>query len=264
MISKLESHKASGCDRIPAIILKKGDHELAPILSKLYNNCLAASCFPVCWKSSSVVPVFKNSGEPSDPSNDHPISLLPLFRKVFEALINIKRVKYLTSHDLLSDKQYAFHFARSTTDAVMAITEFTYQALAKNGKAWAVAQDNLKVFYMVWHAGLLCKLQGYSVPGRNYSLIYSFLSNHEMKVMLNGVIFRSFHTNVGFPQGPILGLMLFLIFINDVISFQLDIYAGDTTIYSCLSSKTIRSDKVNLAAALEKLNQFLTGVRNGL
>ena len=31
-----------------------------------YNKCLAESCFPSCWKSSSVVPVFKN-GEKSDP-----------------------------------------------------------------------------------------------------------------------------------------------------------------------------------------------------
>ena len=41
--------------------------ELSPVLAKLYNKCLVESCFPSCWKTSSVVPVFKNDGERSDP-----------------------------------------------------------------------------------------------------------------------------------------------------------------------------------------------------
>lgn len=67
--------------------------------------------------------VFKNSGDPSDPPNYRPISLLPLFDKVFEALINTEVVKHLTTHNLLSDKQYGFCFAQFTADVLMTITE---------------------------------------------------------------------------------------------------------------------------------------------
>lgn len=61
IISNLQPHKACGPDGNPVIVIKKCVPEQAPVLSKLYNKCLAASCFPVSWKSSSVVPVFKNS-----------------------------------------------------------------------------------------------------------------------------------------------------------------------------------------------------------
>lgn len=55
IISKLDTHKASRCDGIPAVVRRKCAPEQAPLLSKLYDQCLAASCFSVCWKSPSVV-----------------------------------------------------------------------------------------------------------------------------------------------------------------------------------------------------------------
>lgn len=59
-------------------------------------NCLTSSCFPASWKASSVLPVFKNSGALFDPSNSQPISLLPLFTNIPDALINSELVMYLT------------------------------------------------------------------------------------------------------------------------------------------------------------------------
>ena len=63
VIKNLDSPKASGPDCIPVVVLKNWKPELSYILDKLVNNCLKESCFPDCWKVSSVVPVFKNVGE---------------------------------------------------------------------------------------------------------------------------------------------------------------------------------------------------------
>ena len=59
VIMNLDSSKASGLDCIPVVVLKNCEPELSYILAKLSNNCLKESCFPDCWKVSSVVPVFK-------------------------------------------------------------------------------------------------------------------------------------------------------------------------------------------------------------
>lgn len=104
IISKLDPRNAYGFDVIPAVTLKKCAPELTPVLFKLYNKYLAASCFPACWKFFSLVPVFKNPGEVSDRSNYRPICLLPLWGKFLDALINAGRINHLPSHDLLSDK----------------------------------------------------------------------------------------------------------------------------------------------------------------
>ena len=80
---------------IPVIVLKICSPELSPDLAKLYNKCLAESCFPSCRKSSSDVSVFKNDGERSDPGKYSPISLLPIISKIFEYFINESLTKHL-------------------------------------------------------------------------------------------------------------------------------------------------------------------------
>ena len=74
VITNLDLSKASGPDCIPVVVLKNCERELSYILAELFNKCLKESCFPNCWKVSSMVPVFKNIGESSTAKN-----YLPLF-----------------------------------------------------------------------------------------------------------------------------------------------------------------------------------------
>ena len=62
VILSLNLSKVSGPDCIPVMILKNCEHKLSYMLAKLFSKCLKESCFPDCWKVSSVVPVFKNVG----------------------------------------------------------------------------------------------------------------------------------------------------------------------------------------------------------
>ena len=73
------------------VVLKNCELKLSYILAELFNKCLKESCFPDCWKVSSVVPVFKNVGERSTAKNYHPVSLLSVVNKVFDKPLN-KRI----------------------------------------------------------------------------------------------------------------------------------------------------------------------------
>ena len=73
VIMNLDLSKASGPDCIPVVVLKNCEPELSYILAELFNKCLKESCFPDCWKVSSVVPVLKNVGERSTAKNYRPI-----------------------------------------------------------------------------------------------------------------------------------------------------------------------------------------------
>ena len=65
----LDLRKAAGPDCIPVVVPKNCKPELSYILAELFNKCLKGSCFPDCWKVSSMVPVFKNVGERSTAKN---------------------------------------------------------------------------------------------------------------------------------------------------------------------------------------------------
>ena len=97
VITNFDSSKASGPDCILVVVLKNCEPELSYILAKLFNKCLKESCFPDCWKVSSVVPVFQNVGERYTAKNYHPVSLFSVVSKVFEKLVNNRIVDRLQS-----------------------------------------------------------------------------------------------------------------------------------------------------------------------
>ena len=61
VIMNLDLSKASSPDCIPVVVLKNHELELSYILPELFNKCFKESCFPDCWKVSSVIPVFKGT-----------------------------------------------------------------------------------------------------------------------------------------------------------------------------------------------------------
>ena len=79
----LDLSKASGPGCIPVVVLKNCEPELSYILAELFNKCLEESCFPDCWKVSSVVPVFEDIEERSTAKNYHPFSRLSEVNEVF-------------------------------------------------------------------------------------------------------------------------------------------------------------------------------------
>ena len=108
VITDLDLLKVSGPDCIPRVVLKNCEPELSYILAELFNKCLRESCFPDCWKVSSVVPVFKNVGGRSTAKNCCQVSLLSMVSKVFENLVNNRIVDHLEKCGLFSNFQYGF------------------------------------------------------------------------------------------------------------------------------------------------------------
>ena len=103
VIMNLDSSKASSPDCIPVVVLKNCELELSYILAELFNNCLKESCFPDCWKVSSVIPVFMNVEERSTAKHYRPVSLLSVVSKVFEQLVNNRTVDHLEKCGLFYD-----------------------------------------------------------------------------------------------------------------------------------------------------------------
>ena len=94
-ITNLLSSRVPGADFVPVVVLRNCEPELSYILAELFNMCLKESCFPDCWKISSVVPVFmdavfKNVGERSTAKNYRPVKLFLVVSKIFTKFVNNK------------------------------------------------------------------------------------------------------------------------------------------------------------------------------
>ena len=205
VITNRDLSKASGPDCIPVVVLKTCEPELPYILAELFNKCLKESCFPDCWKVSSVVLVFKNVGERSTAKNYRRISVLSVVSKVFEKLVNNRIVDHLEKCGLFSHFHYGFRSSRSTTDILTVVSDRIARAFDRSGATRAVALDISKALGRVWHTGRLHKCKKVLQNFRSDVWHYFVFS----RVVLDGKSSQEYPVNAGFPQGSILGPTLF-------------------------------------------------------
>ena len=132
--------------------------------------------------------------------------------------------------------QYGFRSSRSTRDLLTVVSDRIARA-----------------FNRVWHAGLLHKLKSYGISGQIFGLISSFLSNRQLRVVLDGNSSQEYPVNAGVPQGSILDPTLFLLYINDLpddVICNIAIYADDTTLYSKCDQASDLWQQLELASEL--------------
>ena len=254
VLTNLDSLKVSDPDCIPVVVLKNCEPELSYILAKLFNMCLKESCFPDCWKVSSVVPEFKNVGERSTAKNYCPVSLLSVVSKVFEKLVNNRILDQQENCGLFCDSQYGFRSSRSTADLLAVVSDRIARAFNSFRATRAVALDISKAFDRVWHAGLLHKLKSYGIASQIFGLISSFLSSRQLCVVLDGKSSQEYPVNAGVPQRSILGPTLFLLYINDLpgdVICNIAMYANDTTLYTKCDQASDLWQQLKLASELE-------------
>ena len=206
VIMNVDLSKESGPDCIPMVVLKNCEPELSYIRSELFIKCLKESCFPDCWKVSSVVPVFKNAGERSTAKNYRPVSLLSVVSKVFEKLVNNRILDHVEKCGLFSDFQYGFRSSRSTADLLTVVSDRIARVLNKSGTTRAVSLDISEAFYRVWHAGLLHKLTSYGISGQifGFFLLFSVIDGLEWFWM--GSLHKNIQLMLEFLKAPFLVL----------------------------------------------------------
>ena len=235
ILNSMKSRKATGYDGITARALKENNALLSTHISKLINQSIESSYFPDCLKIARVMPLFKK-GDPKLPSNYRPISILTSLSKIFEKVLASQIRRFFEDQCLFSPYQYGFRQARSTTQAISTLLEKLYTNFDNNEITQGIFLDFSKAFDTIDHSIIISKLSYYNFSNPACHLLQSYLSNRKQYVQIEDSCSALRTMKIGVPQGSILGPLLFLIYINDLMScspnLQYLLFADDTNIFS--------------------------------
>ena len=123
--------------------------------------------------------------------------------------------------------------------------------------------DISKTFDRVWHDDLFYKLKLLGICGSYYNLIQSFLENRHRWVVLSGKSSKWSLVETGGPQSSILGLLLFLVCINDLpkgLRCNVKPFTDEISLFSTITSPAISSSNLNedLLKTTKWANQWKT------
>ena len=235
VIFGMNGSSACGDDGISIHMFRLCFDAIGEVILHLVNSSITQSDVPQSWKHSLVHPILK-SGDPCDPSNFRPISIVPVIAKIVERAVHQQLYSYLSENHLLSPNQHGFRPRHSTETALTSISDHILSAFDHGEIALLCLLDLSKCFDVIDHSKLLSKLQAHGVDTAWFS---AYLRDHTQSVSFTDMLgdvkkSRPLPNNIGIFQGSALGPLLYCVFANDISQFVEDAvlvqYADDTQI----------------------------------
>ncbi|CAA9995012.1 unnamed protein product, partial [Nesidiocoris tenuis] len=149
--------KAPGSDLITQPLLVNLPRKTLVLLTSIYNAMLRTTYFPTAWKRATIILIKKPNKPAKDPKSYRPISLLPLFGKIFERLLLPKLLSHLDH--LIPDYQFGFRSTHSCPQQLHRVIDEILQTYENKEVCSALFIDTEQAFDRVWHEGLLYKLK---------------------------------------------------------------------------------------------------------
>lgn len=256
-INKMSLNKAAGHDGIPTRVLKDNIDILCTPICHVFNLAFASSSYPDILKRAKVVPVYK-SGYSNQPENYRPISVLSVINTVFEKLISNRLKRFLNENNVICPQQHGFVPSRSTSTAVLTLTQLINSVLHQNKLIIEIFLDIKKAFDTVSHSILLQKLESYGVTNNSLEFFSSYLSSRKQMVVMSDYYSTYSTVTSGVPQGSVLGPILFSLY-NDDLPNSLQnsnvlLYADDTALL--FTGDTLPALQTHVMAELPRISSW--------
>uniref|UniRef100_A0ABM0MA50 RNA-directed DNA polymerase from mobile element jockey-like n=1 Tax=Saccoglossus kowalevskii TaxID=10224 RepID=A0ABM0MA50_SACKO len=225
-IKKLNNNKAAGVDLIINEFLKNSRDDITSLIVQLFNIVLDTGIVPTSWIMGCIKPIFKNTGDTSDPSNYRGITLLSCLGKFFTAVINDRLTSYLNCVGSLGEEQAGFRAGYSTLDHIFVLHSVIDLYLHNKKRVYCAFIDYKKAFDLIDSTSLWFKLISNHINGKIITVIYNMYNQAKSCVIDGSDTSDFFNCNVGVRQGENLSPLLFAIYLNDFEYFISKHYNG--------------------------------------
>ena len=228
-----KSKKSTGFDNIDSYTVKQIAPQIVNQLADIFNKSFLTGIVASKLKIAKVIPLYK-AKDPALFSNYRPISLLPVFSKILERLMYNRLYNFLTEHNILSTNQFGFRKKYSTFLALMDLVDNISKNIDEGNYSIGIFLDLSKAFDTIDHTILLDKLCRYDVRGVTLNWFKHYLNDRKQFVSYNNTTSVSTKVTCGVPQRSILGLLLFILYVNDITKvsniFKINLFADDTSL----------------------------------
>ena len=233
--------KSCALDPLPTTQLKAVANVVVPFLAELFNRSLSNGSVPDVLKEAYITPRLKKSDlDPSDTLSYCQISNLPVMSKLLERIVAKMLLNHLDRSQLLPRLQSAYRSKRSTETALVKVLSGILLAIDSGDLAALVLSDLSAAFDTVDHAVLLRRLETFGIRGTIH-WFESYLIGRQQHIRTPSTFSPPTVIRCGVPQGSVLGLILFLLYVAAVqlliedCGLHLHHFADDTQKYGFCS-----------------------------
>ncbi|GBB83881.1 hypothetical protein RclHR1_10550001 [Rhizophagus clarus] len=217
-ISSMPNGKTPGPSMITYEMLKHLGPAANALLLALIRKCFTSADIPDLWRQAMVFPIPKPHEWRCQLQNTRPITLLEVIQKSFVKLLYNRLSSILAAHNVLTGGNFAGLPGGTCRDPIITLESIIHNANCTNSPLWILSQNISKAFDSVHLTMLKFALERICLPASSIQLILSLFMSRSNRVFTAHGDTPSYQVRIGIDQGEVISPLLWVIYINPLLS----------------------------------------------